>query len=226
MAEKDKTKEKTSKTLKEQFLDKIKQCKETSKKRKFSQSWDLSIALKNLDLKKPENRFNVDFNLLAGKTKKPKILLFADVLATEGRKYADLVLTRAEIEKLVGNKKQLKKIANSYDLFLGEIALMPLIGKNFGAVLGTRGKTPRPVPPNVKIEPFIQSFSKNLRLVLRDTPVINISIGSDDMNDDDIAANAEAIVNFVKTKLPKGSNNMRAVYIKLTMGKPGKIVIQ
>jgi ribosomal protein L1 len=46
------------------------------------------------------------------------------------------------------------------------------------------------------------------------------------MPDEDVAANAEVIFNAVKEKLPKGLNNIRSVIIKLTMGKPVKIVMK
>ncbi|MFH1445492.1 MAG: 50S ribosomal protein L1 [Nanoarchaeota archaeon] len=220
-----KTKEKAQ-TLKAQFLEKIKEIKSTSKPRKFTQSWDLSIAMKGLDLKKPENRFNVEFPLPEASNKKAKIVLFADVLAKDGKDHVDLVITKNEIEKMAGNKKKIKKIANDYDTFLGEVSLMPIIGKNFGAILGPRGKVTRPVPPNVKIDAFINALGKNVRLTLRDTPVIHVSLGNEEMEDEKTATNAEAVTNFVKGKLPKGANNIKAVYIKLTMGKPGKILIQ
>ncbi|MBU0899130.1 MAG: 50S ribosomal protein L1 [Nanoarchaeota archaeon] len=226
MAEKEERKEKVVKTLKGQILEKIKEARESSKERKFTQTWDVSVALKGLDLKKPENRFNVELNLPAGKDKKPKMVLIADALAKEGKNYVDFVLTKAELEKLAGNKKKLKSLANEYDLFLGEISLMPLIGKHLGAVLGPRGKSPKPIPPNVKLEPFIEASKKNVRVTLRDNPVVYVSVGSEKMEDEKIATNTEAVINLVKSKLPKGVYNIKAVYIKLTMGKPAKIIVQ
>ena len=226
MADKEKTERREkSKTLKEQFLDRISDIKKDSRKRNFVQSWDISVAVKGLDLKKPENRFTSEFILPAGREKKLKTVLIADTLATEGKKHADLVITKNDFEKISKNKKKLKSIANEYEWFLGEVSMMPLIGKHFGAVLGPRGKAPKPVPPNVKLEPFMEAVQKNVRISLRDTPVIHVAVGTEDMEDSKIAANAEAVVNFVKSKLPKGKNNIKSVHIKLTMSKPARVEV-
>ena len=226
MAEKEEKKEKTVKILRNQILEKMKSVRESSKERKFTQTWDISVALKGLNLKKPENRFNVEFPLPVERDKKLKIVLIADSLAKEGKGHVDLVITKPELEKLAGNKKKLKKLASDYDMFLGEVPLMALIGKHLGAALGTRGKVPKPVPSNVKLEPFLAAAKRSVRIILRDTPVVFVSLGTEKMEDEKIATNAEAVINLVKGKLPKGINNIKAVYIKLTMGKPAKIIVQ
>lgn len=207
------------------LIDQIKQAKEQSKKRKFVQSFDLIVNLKNIDLKKPENRFNSEFFLPNGRGKDVKIVVIADSLATEAKKHADLVIRKEEIDKLASKKKEFKKIARDYDWFFGEAPLMPQIGKSFGTVLGPRGKVPKPVPPKVNMEPFIKRARNTVRVTLRDTPVIQVSVGSEDINNDKLAANTEAVLNFIREKLPKGRNNIRSVLVKLTMGKPVKIEV-
>jgi len=218
-------KEAVEKVAKATILDKIKEAKANSKPRKFKQSWDFSISLKGLDLKKPENRFNIDFVLPSGRGKENKVAVIADSFATEAKKLAAIVITKAELESLAGNKKKIKELANNYDWFLGEVTLMSLVGKYLSPVLGPRGKIPKPVPPKIKIDAFIESAKRSIRLSLKDSPVINATIGTEDMQDEDVARNAEAVLNFVKEKLPKGINNIKGVYIKLTMGRPVKIEI-
>ena len=204
------------------LIDAIKKAKEQAKPRKFKQSVDLIINLKNVDLKKPENRFNSEFFLPGGLGKDMKIAAIVDSLAPEAKGLVDLVIRKEEIEKLASKKKELKNIANNYDWFLGEATLMAQIGKSLGTVLGPRGKIPKPVPPKVKLEPFVGRAKNTVRVVLRDTPVVQVSIGVEDMENDKLAANAEAIYNFVRDKLPKGKNNIRSTMVKLTMGKPVK----
>lgn len=206
-----------------EFLDRVKEAKEKAKPRKFKQSWDFSINLRGLDLKKPENRINAEISLPEGRGKSLKVAIIADSLAAEARKAADLVITKEEIDEIAKNKKRLKKIANEYDRFLGETSLMPLIGKQFGMVLGQRGKMARPIPPKVKIEPFIEAARKTVKVVIKETPVIHVSVGTEDMDEEKVAANMETIFNFLKEKLPKGRNNIKSAYIKLSMGPPVKI---
>jgi large subunit ribosomal protein L1 len=206
-------------------LEKIKQAKADSKPRKFKQTWDLSINLKNVDLKKPENRFKFDFMLPEGRGKELKVCVIADSLATEAKGKADLVITKDEIEPLGKNKKTLKTMAKEYDWFLGEASLMAQIGKSLGQVLGTRGKMPKPVPPKVSIDPFIGRAKKSTMIAVKDSPVVHVSIGSEDMEPEKIATNAEAVYRAVLEKLPKGRNSIKSAFVKMTMGKPVKVEV-
>jgi len=207
------------------LIDSVKQAKEQSKKRKFNQSVDLIINLKNIDLKKPENRIISEFFLPGGRGKDVKVAVIADSLATQAKPHCELVIRKEEISKLASKKKNLKKIAKEYDWFLAEAPLMVEIGKTLGTVLGPRGKMPKPVPPKVEIEPFIQRARDTVRVILRDTPVIQVCVGAESLDNAKIAANATAVLGFVKEKLPKGRNNIRSALVKLTMGKPVKIEV-
>jgi large subunit ribosomal protein L1 len=207
------------------ILEKVKEAKANSKPRKFKQTWDLSINLKGIDLKKPENRFKLDFILPEGRGKPQKVCVIADSLAAEAKKHADLVITRDEIDKLGTNRKKLKKLANEYDWFLGEATLMAQIGKSLGVVLGTRGKMPKPVPPKVSIVPFIERARKSTLVALKESPVIHVSIGSEEMEPEKVARNAEAAYRAVLEKLPKGKASVKSIFIKLTMGKPARLEV-
>lgn len=204
------------------ILEELKKAKTESKKRKFNQTWDLIISLTGLDLKKPENRFNTEFALPEGRGRDIKVAVFADAVAAEAKKCADFVIRKEEIESLGKDKKRLKKLTKDYDWFLAEAPLMPLIGKTFGPVLAPRGKMPKPIPPK-GIEPLVQLARRSVRIALKTTPVIQVSIGTENMPEEEVAKNIEALYNFVKDRMPKGKTNIRAVYVKLTMGKPVKL---
>lgn len=205
--------------------DALKYVKENSKKRNFTQTWDLIINLKNIDLKKPENRFTFEIQLPEGRGKDLKIAFIGDTLVQQAKNLADLVIKKSEIEKYAKNKKALKKLAKEYDFFLAEAPVMPLVGKHFGVVLGPRGKMPKPVPPGVKLEPFFEASKKSVRIALKDSPVIHVPIGTEKMDDEKVLKNLYAVYNAVKDKLPKGRNNIKSVFIKLTMGIPVKVEI-
>ncbi len=204
-------------------LSKIKEAKSASKKRKFVQTLDLIINLKGVDLKKPENRFSFDLILPNGRGKDIKTAFIADSLLPEAKKHSDIVITKNDIEKLAADRKKLKHLANSYDAFFGEVSLMPLIGRHFGAVLGPRGKMPKPVPPKAPVDALIQTAKKSVRVTLKETPVISVPIGTEQMKDEELAKNAETVFNAVKERLPKGQSNIKSVMLKLTMGKPVRV---
>jgi large subunit ribosomal protein L1 len=206
-----------------EWIKAIETAKVNSKPRKFVQSWDLIINLKGIDLKKPENRFSTDFILPEGKGKPNKIAVIADSLVKDAKECgADFVIKKEEIESFA-EKKKLKSLAENYDLFLAEAPLMATIGKSWGTVLGPRGKMPKPITSK-NLKQLIDSARHSVRIVLKENPTISVTIGRQDMESDKIAKNAEAVYNFVKDRLPKGPANIKSVIIKLTMGKPVKVV--
>jgi large subunit ribosomal protein L1 len=209
----------------QKILEKIKEAKEKAKPRKFTQTWDFFVNLKGLNLKKPENRFNFELVLPEGRGKELKVAAIVDTLETEAKKHTDFVIRKVEIAGLVKNKKKLKKIANDYDWFFGEASLMPLIGKSFGVILGPRGKVPKPIPPKVSMEPIVMRARKSVRITVKDSPVVHVSLGTDKMDDEKIAKNADAVYSAIKSKLPKGNSNIKSMFIKLTMGKPVRVEI-
>ena len=211
--------------MEEEFLKEIKEAKEKSKKRKFSQTWDLIINLKGIDLKKPENKLNLDFMLPEGLGKESKYLFIVDTLLPEAKKTGGLVIVKSDLETLSKDKKKLKKYADEYDLWFCEAPLMPLVGKTLGIVLGPRGKMPRPIPPKGSLQPYVEMTKRAVKIRIKDSPTIHVAVGKEGMKEEQIMKNVVAVMNFVKEKLPKGKMNIKNAYIKLTMGPPIKLKV-
>jgi large subunit ribosomal protein L1 len=207
----------------EEFLNEIKEAKEKAKKRNFVQTWDLAISLKNINLNKPENKLNLELILPEGRGKESKVIFIVDTLLAEANKTGSLIITKGELEKLGKDKKKLKKYADEYDWWFCEAPLMPLVGKTLGIVLGPRGKMPKPIPPKGGVQPFVEMSKRMVKVRLKDSPVIHIPVGSEEMKEEQVMKNVMAAVNLVKDKLPKGATNIRGAYIKLTMGPPVKL---
>jgi len=202
----------------------IEEIKTKSKKRNFVQSVDLVMNFQRLDLKKPDHNINITMNLPKGKGKKTKVAIFAgNELMTEAKKLADKVITADELEDYGKKKREAKRLANDYDLFLSQTDLMAAVGKALGQVLGTRGKMPKPVPPTAKLEPMIKSFSNSITLKTKKIPTIHVFIGTEEMSNEDLEANAKAVISTVKEKLPNKEGNMKSIYIKTTMGPVVKV---
>lgn len=105
---------------------------------------------------------------------------------------------------------------------------MPQVATTFGRVLGARGKMPNPkagliVPPKTSLGPLYTKLQDTLKVSSKKTPVIQVVIGKQDMDDAKLADNAWFIYDQLVHKLPKEKNNIKDVSIKLTMGKPVKI---
>lgn len=205
--------------MKEKILEAIKKVREKSKKRNFVQTFDLIVNLKDFDVKKPENKFTEDIELPYGRGKDAIIVIFSDTI-----KDVDCeVLSGADINELAKDKRSCKKLAKQTDFFLAEPRLMPLIGKFLGRFLGPRGKMPKVITGDVKR--LIEVYKKSIRIRIKDAPVIQCIVGKEDMEDEKVAENVEAVLKFLENKLPKGKNNIKDVLIKLTMSEPIKIEV-
>ena len=97
------------------------------------------------------------------------------------------------------------------------------IGKHLGAALGPRNKMPQPVPQNVPLEPIIKRFEKLVNVRIGTLPLIHCRVGTEEMTDDQLVANINAVVTALSRKAPKHEANLRSVFIKTTMGKSVKI---
>jgi large subunit ribosomal protein L1 len=200
----------------------LKKCRENSKKRNFSQTWDIIINLRGVDFSKPENRFSGSVILPHGKGKKTRVCVIADYKVTEAIKLGVGIVTKDQLKKI--EKSDIKKLAQNYDYFLGETTLMAQIGKILGPALGPRGKMPKPFPPTVNLEGLIKSGEKTFSLNVKN-PVIQGAVGTESMKDEEIEENVKSVLSFVEGKLPKGKQQIDNVVIKLTMGKAVRVKI-
>ena len=193
--------------------------------RKFAQTVDLAINLKNVDLTVPKNRIEDEVPLPHGRGKSVRIGIFASGdLAAKSKAVADVVIQPQEMGELATDKKKFKKLVNSIDYFLAEAPLMPTIGKTLGVVLGPRGKMPRPIPPTADPKPLVESLRKVVRLRSKDRKTFHTVVGSDDMSAENIADNIDVLVKRLEAKLEQGRNNIQSIFVKTTMGAAGKVI--
>ncbi|EKQ55746.1 MAG: ribosomal protein L1 [Methanobacterium sp. Maddingley MBC34] len=212
--------------MKQEILEAVKKAKEESKPRNFTQSVDVVITIKDLDVKKPENRIDEEVLLPNGRGKDVKIAFIADgELALQAKNAgADLVINKEELEEMGKDRKGAKKIANRQDFFVAQADMMPLVGRFLGPVLGPRKKMPKPVPATIKPEPIMERLKSTVKVRIKDQPVIQALVGTQDMDDELIAANIEAILVVLDQKLEKGRNQVKSMYVKTTMGPVARVI--
>ncbi len=211
--------------MKDKILEAIKKARE-SEKRNFKQSFDLSINLKNIDLKKPENKIKTEIVLPNGLGKHVKIGFIADTLLPQVKDLENVIVIRRDQLEFYGkNKKETKRLARECHAFISEAPLMPLVGKNLGQVLAVRNKMPKPVPPTANVKPLIETASNTIKLFVKDSPVLHCIVGNEAMHDEKIAENIDVVIKAVLVALPKGKEQIKNAYVKLTMGKPVKVMI-
>ena len=196
-----------------------------TEKRKFSQSVELAVKLRELDLKRPESRINESLELPTPASKDVKVAVIAggDLAVRAKNAGADLVIGKDELDKMGREKKEARKLAQNYDFFVAEAPLMPQVGKSLGQMLGPRGKMPTPVPPTAPIDDVIKRQRRNVRLKMKDQPVIQVKVGTEDMPDDVLVQNIQTVISRLEAKLEKGAKNISAVSVKTTMGPLVKV---
>jgi large subunit ribosomal protein L1 len=208
------------------ILDAVKQAKEKSEKRKFTQSVELVLNLKDIDMKSPEGRIQELVELPHSSPEKANricVIASGELALKAKRANADFVIERAELEGLAGKKRDLRKIAAGYDFFVAEAPLMPLVGRVLGPVLGPRGKMPVPVPPTADIASLITRYRKTVIARMRNQPILQCRVGAENMKEEELADNIQAVLRAVEGKLKKGMKNVKFAYIKTAMGAPVKI---
>jgi len=208
-------------------IEAVKMALEESKKlnRKFKQTVDVAVTLKNVDLNDSKNRIDEEIILPNGRGKDSKIAIFASgELALKSKGKVDLIIKPEEIEDLSSDKKKFKKLVDEYDFFIAEAPLMPTIGKTLGVVLGPRGKMPKPVPPQIDITGIVKNLRNTVMLRSKANKTFHTIAGREEMDEDQIAENIDIIIQRLESKLERGRMNIGSVYVKTTMGPSVRII--
>lgn len=196
-----------------------------NQQRSFTQTVDLAINLKDIDMNEPSNRIDEEIHLPAGRGEDAKVGVFGSgEMALKAKEVADRVFSPDEIEELADDAAEAKKIAEDYDFFIAAAPLMPTIGKHLGRFLGPRGKMPSPVPPTADIAEEVERLRHTARVRSKSAATFHCQVGRETMDPEDIADNVSAILRILEEKLERGRNNIDAIYVKTTMGKPVEVV--
>ena len=213
---------------KEQIQAALAKAKDISGKRNFKQSYDLIINLKGLDMKKQEHQIASFITLPHDRGKKARICaLVGPEMEEEAKSNCDSVILSTNFE-MYKDKREIKKLSNKFDFFIAQANMMPRIATVFGRVFGPRGKMPNPksgciVPPNANLKQLYEKLQRTAIVATKNSPIIQSSIGLEDMKNDDVIDNALTIYNSIVHALPNEEHNIKDIYVKLTMGKPVKV---
>jgi large subunit ribosomal protein L1 len=189
------------------------------KKRKFVQTVDLVMNLKNFDVRK--EALNTFVEVPHGSEKK---------LAAFFTKRSKLIDTITE-EDFVKYKemKDIKKLAKKYDAFIAVAPMMGKVATKFGRVFGPMNRMPSPqagiIPKEEEemVKMMIVKMNKSLRVKNKEM-AIKLPVGKESMSDDELAENIAAAIRGLEKRLPRGKDNVKEVLIKFTMTKPIAVV--
>jgi large subunit ribosomal protein L1 len=198
-----------------------------AKKRKFEETVEIAVNLKDVDLSNPKNRINEEIILPNGRGKAVRVgIISGNEMASKAKNVADVIISAEELDKLAEDKKGAKKLVNSTEFFIAETALMPRVGKILGGIMGPRGKMPRPVPGSVDPVPIISNLRRTVKARSKEKPVIHVVIGTRDMDVKKLTENAAEVIKRIESKLEKGEENIKSVYVKTTMGPAVRVEVK
>jgi len=201
----------------------LKNARDGITKRNFTQSAELTLILKDIDIKKGFS-INEVVNLPSKITKNSSVCVFAsgDMGMRARKAQVDRVIEPEELDRLGTNKKDARKVVKGYDFFLADTTLMPRVGRSLGQFMGPKGKMPSPLPYGAPIENITERFRGSVRARAKNQLNVSAKIGDEKMEDDLLVNNALAVISAVEKKLPQGDKNIHNAIIKFTMSKPSE----
>jgi len=210
---------------KEGFKDKV---------RKFDETIELIINIKDVNLNDPKNRIDKEIILthdLISKGKPNICVIASDEILLEAKNLGIDTIDADELVKLNNEeKKYKKKFAKKYDFFVVEDKLMRDVARYLARFLGPLGKMPKPFPTGYgiisspeELKTAFDRYKKVIRVQMKKQPIIFIKIGKKSTEQDKLFENMKTVVNFIADQMPHRFNNFKSMYLKSTMGKPVKV---
>jgi len=205
----------------------ISEAKKNTKARKFKQSVELIMVFKDVDVKKGfAITETVQLPRKMNQSATICVIASGDLGVKAKGANADMVIDSAQITQMGTNKRESRKLINGYDFFLADTSVMANVGKTLGQFMGPRGKMPTPLPFNAPIDSILERFRSSIKVKLKNSLSLACKIGDETMSDDDLLANANAVISTIEKKLPNGDKNIKKIMIKTSMGKIVKPVQQ
>ncbi len=202
------------------------------KVRKFEESVDIIINVKDLDFKIPTNRIDEEHIMPHPIRKKPLTPCFFvnKDLEMAVKKAGYKTINNEELNELAKKpNKDKKQVVKKYDYFIAEAPAMIGVAKVLGRFLGARGKMIKPRPkgfgiiqPSENIDNVLGILDKVFFLRMKQ-PLVQFSIGKVDLPIEKMMENFNSVLHRLEQSFPNGQGNIRSIYIKTTMGEPVKV---
>jgi large subunit ribosomal protein L10Ae len=188
------------------------------KKRKFLETVELQVTLKNYDPQK-DKRFNGTIVLPMEPRPTMKVCVLGNAIHYEqaGGLGVD-TMNVEDLKKLNKNKKLVKKLAAKYDVFLASSTLIKQIPRILGPGLNRAGKFPTTVLPSDDLAAKIKEVKSTVKFQMKKVMVLNAAVGNVGMTQAELMTNMTTAINFFVSLLKKNWQNIKVMYIKSTMG--------
>ncbi|OIW12171.1 hypothetical protein TanjilG_28579 [Lupinus angustifolius] len=178
------------------------------KNRKFTETIELQIGLKNYDPQK-DKRFSGSVKLPHIPRPKMKICMLGDAQHVEEAEKIGLDYMDVEaLKKLNKNKKLVKKLAKKYHAFLASEAIIKQIPRLLGPEEGMyAGKFPTLVSHQESLESKVNETKAMVKFQLKKVLCMGVAVGNLAMEEKQIFQNVQLSVNFLVSLLKKNWQN-------------------
>merc|ERR1712061_523126 len=193
------------------------------KKRKFLESVDLQIGLKNYDPQK-DKRFSGTVRLRHVPRRKFKVCLLGDQAhIDEAKEKGEPCMSADDLKKLNKDKKKVKRLAKSYDAFLCSDTLIKQIPRLLGPGLNKAGKFPTMITHVDDLDAKVNDLKATIKFQMKKVLCLSVAVGNVEMTEDQLIENIRLAMNFLVSLLKKHWQNVKSLHIKSSMGKPQRL---
>merc|ERR1711966_601189 len=194
-----------------------------TKKRKFLETIELQVVLKNYDTQK-DKRFAGSIRLPNVPRPSMSACVLGDAFHIDQAKSAGIPCMDVEALKALNkDKKKVKKLANKYNFFLASASIMKQIPRLLGPTMHKLGKFPTLIEHSEDIVEKIDGIRTTVKFQLKKVLTMGVAVGHVEMSQDMVYANTMITVNFLVSLLKKNWQNIKTLNIKSTMGSAKRI---
>merc|ERR1711862_926321 len=196
---------------------------EGGKKRNFTESVELQIMLKNYDPQK-DKRFSGTVKLPHVARPNFKVCVLGNQAHIDQAIANNIPhMSVDDLKKLNKDKKLVKKLAKQYDAFLASDSLIKTIPRILGPGLNKAGKFPTMVTHSEPLASKVDEIKATIKFQMKKVLCLSVAVGHVQMTQDELYQNISLAVNFLVSLLKKNWQNVRALYVKSSMGPPQRI---
>ena len=212
-----------SKLNQEQLKKSIHEINVSRKARKFTETIELQIGLKDYDPQK-DKRFSGAIKLPFIPRPKMKAIVLADQQHVDQCEKLGIPYIDAEgLKRFNKQRKAIKKFFKQYDILLASETILKQIPRLMGPSLSKINKFPAPITHNDNIQEKIDEAKATIKFALKKVLCMGVAVSNVDMTEEHQRQNVTLAINFFVSLLKKNWNNIRTLHIKTTMGKPQRI---
>ncbi|KAL7720277.1 Large ribosomal subunit protein uL1 [Entamoeba marina] len=201
----------------------IAQILKNRKERKFTETVELQIGLKNYDTDK-DKRFAGTVKLPNITKESYKVCVLGDAAHCEEAKEKGIPYMDVDsLKALNKDKKLVKKLARKYNAFLASDTVLRQLQRILGPGLNKAGKFPTLLGKGEDMNVKINELQCQVKFQLKKVLCMGVAVGNVKLTEAQLVANIERSISFLISLLKKGWQNIKCLYVKTSMGKSVQI---